>query len=239
MAEQRPLISLALVVVLCVGVIIGAQGLAAAAAPSSTQLSQSKVIGQAGFAYLGGLRMALAGLLYQRLDPQFHQYLAGKPIQDRNDLLPSIRIIQMLNPQLEQPYYYVSYILMLKGRMPDALALAKQGVQNNPESGLLRANYAQLLMVQNRTKNLPEMLRQTHAGLSQNVTFSSIDDQFESYGIFRVVYKLAGDEAMVSKLDAAQAKLKAAGAQSESASGTGFGALLNTWVNSAQSSDDD
>jgi len=195
------------------------------------------VVGQAGFAYLGGLRMMMAGLLYQRLDPQFHQYLTDRRIQDRIDLLPSIRIIQMLNPQLEQPYYYVSYILYLKGRMNDALALAKQGVANNPQSGLLRANYVQLLMVQDRAANLPEMLRQTRIGLSKDATFSSIDDQFESYGIFRTVYILEGDSRMVKILDAEQKRLLAAGARESSGGSGGLGGLIHSWANSATSSD--
>lgn len=235
MSSQRPLVGLIVVILLCLGMIVGAQGLAAATAPTAVQLSQSRVIGQAGFAYLGGLRMAAAGLLYQRLDPQFHQYLTDKKIQDRVDLLPSIRIIQMLNPQLEQPYYYVSFILALKGRMADAIVLAKQGVDNNPTSGLLRANYVQLLMMQDRKKNLPEMLAQSKIGLGSTVTYSSLDDQFESYGIFRTTYFLAGDTQMVQTLDAEQKRLVAAGAKSGGNGGSGFGALINSWANSASS----
>jgi len=233
MSAQRPLMLLALVVVLCFGVIVGAQGLAAASAPTAVQLSEGRLIGQAGFAYLGGLRMAVAGLLQERLDPQFHQYMADKAIQDRIDLLPSIRIIQMLNPQLEQPYYYVSYILALRGRTGDAIALAKQGVENNPSSGLLRANYVQLMMMQDRKKNLPEMLRQTEIALGSGITYSGLDDQLESYGIFRTVYQLAGNEQMVQRLSAEQERLRTAGAQSGSSGGSGFGALINKWANSA------
>ena len=234
MSSQHPIVGLAVAVVLCLGLIIGAQGLAAATAPTSVQLSQSRVIGQAGFAYLGGLRMAAAGLLYQRLDPQFHQYLTDKAIQDRTDLLPSIRIIQMLNPQLEQPYYYVSFILALKGRMADAIGLARQGVENNPASGLLRANYVQLMMMQDRKKNLPEMLAQAKVGLGSTVTYTSLNDQYESYGIYRTAYVLAGDTQMVKTLESEQQRLAAAGAKSGSSTGSGFGALINSWANSAQ-----
>jgi hypothetical protein len=237
MSERRPLLNLVVAVALCLCVIIGAQALAAATAPTSVQLSQGRVIGQAGFAYLGGLRMAAAGMLYQRLDPQFHQYLTDKAIQDRVDLLPSIRIIQMLNPQLEQPYYYVSFILALKGRMGDALALAKQGVENNPTSGLLRANYVQLLMMKDRKANLAEMKRQTEIGLGSTVTYTSLDDQFEAYGIYRTVYTLLGDQQMVQTLEAEQKRLVTAGAKSQDQGGSGFGALINSWANSATTSE--
>jgi hypothetical protein len=209
--------------------------MAAASAPTSTQLSQSRIIGQAGFAYLGGLRMAAAGLLYQRLDPQFHQYLTEKTTRDRIDLLPSLRIIQMLNPQLEQPYYYVSFILWERGRTADALALAKQGVENNRESGLLRANYVQLLTIQDRKGNLPEMLRQTEAGLGNSVTYNSLDDQFEAYGVYRTVYEQAGNQRMAQALAAEQKRIRAKGEQSATERGSGFGTLVDSWVNSAQS----
>lgn len=235
MLARRPFAGLVLAVALCLCVIIGAQALAAASAPTALQLSQSRVIGQAGFAYLGGLRMMAAGMLYQRLDPQYHQYLADKRIQDRVDLLPTIRIIQALNPQLEQPYYYVSFILVLRGKTADALALAKQGVENNPTSGLLRASYVQLLMMQDKKGNLPEMLRQTRIGLGSTATYNSLDDQFEAYGIFRSVYELAGDKQMVATLNAEQGRLTAAGAKSAGTGGSGFGALINSWANSANS----
>jgi len=237
MLARHPLAGLVLTIVLCVCVVIGAQALAAASAPASMQLSQSRVVGQAGFAYLGGLRMMAAGMLYQRLDPQYHQYLADKRIQDRVDLLPTIRIIQALNPQLEQPYYYVSFILALRGNLGDALALAKQGVQNNPTSGLLRASYVQLLMMQDKKGNLPEMLRQTQIGLGSTATYNSLDDQFESYAIFRTVYELAGDTQMVQKLKAEQKRLAAGGAKGGASGGSGFGALINSWANSATSSE--
>jgi hypothetical protein len=238
MLARHPFTRLVLAAVLSLCVIIGAQALATAVAPKSVQLSQSRVIGQAGFAYLGGLRMMGAGMLYQRLDPQFHQYLGGdKHIENRIDLLPTIRIIQMLNPQLEQPYYYVSFILALRGRMGDALALAKQGVENNPTSGLLRASYAQLLMMQDKKANLPEMLRQCRIGLGSTATYTSQDDQFESYGVFRSVYELAGDRQMVAKLEAEQKRLGAEGASSGGSGGSGLGAMVNSWANSATSSE--
>ena len=76
MLAEHPVVRLALAAMLCIVLIVGAQALAAVSAPPVGQLSQSKVVGAAGFAYLGGLRVLGAGLLYSRLDPQFHQYTA-------------------------------------------------------------------------------------------------------------------------------------------------------------------
>jgi hypothetical protein len=233
LAERHSVAVFAVAVVLAFSLIVAGQWLATASAPPLQQTSQSKLIGQAGFAYLGGLRMMGAGLLWGRLDAQFHQYQTGKQVQNRLDLLPSIRLVQLLNPQLEQPYYYTSYILMLRGRMSDALELAREGIQNNPASGLLRANYAQLLFIQDKKKNLPLMLEQARAGLSSSATYVSADDQFEAYGVFRVVYTIAGDKATASAIAAAQKQIKDARVGGSQSSAQGFFGLLNAWTNSA------
>jgi len=238
LAENRRTVATAgVAVLLALALIIGAQFLADAFAPPVTQMSQSAVIGQAGFAYLGGLRMMGAGLLMARVDPQFHQYGQTAHFQDRLDLLPTIRLVQLLNPQLEQPYYDVSYVLMLRGKKADALALAKEGIRNNPTSGLLRANYAQLLFIENKHKNLALMLEQAKVGLSQSATYSSIDDEFESYGVFRTVYVLAGDKAMATQVDAAQKKLDSLRPPNDQGSGHGLLGLLQAWGNSATGSE--
>jgi hypothetical protein len=59
---------------LALALILGAQALAEASAPPVQQMSQAKVVGQTGFAYLGGLRLMAAGLLWGGLDAQWHQY---------------------------------------------------------------------------------------------------------------------------------------------------------------------
>ena len=229
-ASRHPVVTFLLVAVLALCVLTGAQALATASEPPVAQLSQSKGVGQAGFAYLGGIRLFLAGVLYSRLDPQWHQYGAAD-IKNRLDLLPSIRLIQALNPQMEQSYYYVSYVLMVRGRTADAFALAKEGIANNPQSGLLRANYVQLLMEQDKKKNLPLMLEQTKLGLGPDIRYSSADDEFEAYGIFRTVFQLAGDKAMAKSISNAQQQLKQASPDG-AAGATGSGGAVNQWENS-------
>ena len=230
LASRHPVIMFLLVAVLALCVLTGAQALATASVPPVAQLSQSKVVGQAGFAYLGGIRLFLAGVLYSRLDPQWHQY-GAQDIKNRLDLLPTIRLIQALNPQMEQSYYYVSYVLMVRGRTADALALAKQGIANNPQSGLLRANYVQLLLEQDKKKNLPLMLAQTKLGLGPDIRYSSSDDEFEAYGIFRTVYLLEGDKAMAKSISDAQQLLKQASPAGAAGTTSPTGAV-NQWENS-------
>lgn len=241
MPTQRPAIRFGIVAVICICLIVGAQALAAASAPKAGTLSQTAVVGQAGFAYLGGLRLFGAGLLYARLDTQLHQYNSGKNIKDRLDLLPTIRLVQALNPQLEQPYYYVSFVLQQRGMHKEALALAQDGIKANPTSGLLRASYVQLLMMQDRKGNLPTMIQQAQAGLSPKAQYSSVDSQFWSYGVYKSVAHLAGDKEAEQAINAAQQQLgkMSSGANSNANGGGGVGGLLNAWENSAMTSEDE
>jgi predicted Zn-dependent protease len=234
LGENRPVLTFAVAALLGLVLIVGAQALANAAAPPVQQTSQSRIVGQAGFAYLGGVRMMAAGLLWGSLDAQFHQYQSTKQIEDRLDLLPAIRAVQLLNPQLEQPYYFTSYILARRNRMSDALALAQEGIRNNPQSGLLRASYVQLLFVQDKKGNIAKMLEQTRAGMTPTTTYNSIDDEYESLGVFRVAYQLAGDQAMVQQIEGIMAQLKSQTSTGGStANQSGLLGLINTWANSA------
>jgi predicted Zn-dependent protease len=170
------------------------------------------MLGQTGFEYLGGLRKFAAAALWNRLEPQFHQYGGGKPIDQRVEFLPTIRLVQALDPQFEQAYYVSAFMLARLGRMSQALDIAKEGIANNPTSGLMRANYAQLLLMQDKVKNLPQALELAKAGTQPGTTWASLDDQFEGYGIFRTVFDLAGDTAGVRRMNEAQNKLKGQGA---------------------------
>jgi hypothetical protein len=231
LANRHPAYALALGVCLAMALIIGAQALARASAPPVRQMSQAKLIGQTGFAYLGGLRMMAAGLLWGSLDAQWHEYGTMR-MEDRLDLLPSIRIVQLLNPQLEQPYYYTSYVLAKLGRMDDALELAREGIKNNPRSGLLRANYIQLLLIQGKKSNLPLMLEQARIGLGPNIEFVNVNDAYESLAIFSVPFQLSGDTASAKVIDASKEKLRQQGAAPAEQQG-GLQGLIDAWTNSA------
>lgn len=236
LADRHPAYAFALGVCLALAVIIGAQALAEVSAPAVQQMSQAKLIGQTGFAYLGGLRLMAAGLLWGSLDAQFHEY-GSTNIAERMDLLPMIRIVQLLNPQLEQPYYYTSYVLAKRGRMDDALELASEGIKNNPRSGLLRSSYVQLLLMRHNKRDLPLMLEQARIGLGPNMEFVNVDDAYESLGVFRVPFQLSGDTTSVKAIDAMQAELRQQGAAPAEQQG-GLQGLIDAWTNSATTEDE-
>jgi tetratricopeptide (TPR) repeat protein len=200
-------LAVGVVVIALLVAIMAAQALAAFSAPPGATVSTGVTLGQTGFEYLGGLRKFAAAALWNRLEPQFHEYGNGKSIDQRLDFLPTMRLVQMLDPQFEQAYYVSAFMLSRIGRMPQALQIAREGIEKNPNSGLMRANYAQILLIQDEVKNLPEALKQAKAGTVPGTKWANSEDQFEGYGIFRTVFKLAGDEAAARKMTQAQKSL--------------------------------
>jgi len=202
-----------LVVVALVVVLFAGQALAASSAPAGGIASTGRVMGQTGFAYLGGLRTFAAAVLWNRLEPLFHGYYQGREVSQLKEFLPTMRLVQALDPQFEQAYYNAAWIVARRGRVDDALEIAREGVANNPNSGLLRANLVQILLVQDKQKNLPEAYKLAVAGIKPGVYWANGDDQYEGYGIFRTVFKLKNETATVDAINAALKKLNAAGAQ--------------------------
>jgi hypothetical protein len=191
--------------------VFAAQALGAVSAPSGATVSTQSMLGQTGFEYLGGVRKFAAAVLWNRLEPQFHEYGVGA-VDHRLEFLPTMHLVQALDPQFQQAYYVSTFMLARNGRMPQALALAREGIANNPKAGLMRASYVQLLLMEDKVKNLPEAIKQARVGIEPDTTWASPDDRFEGYGIFRTVFTLAGDKATAQKLQDAQNELSGQGA---------------------------
>jgi hypothetical protein len=193
----------------CVLLIAASQAIGAASAPSVPVAQAGSVLGHAGFAYIGVFRTYAAAVLWNRLDPVFHEYYRGKPIRKQRYVLPTIYMVQALDPQLEQPYYLGAYMLAENGDFKAGLALARRGVENNPKSGLLRASLVQILMLQDSKANMAEMKRQAAVGMGKGMYWSSPDDLYEALAIYRSMYRKAGDVAMADKIREAMSKLSA------------------------------
>ncbi len=200
-----------LAIVLLVTLLMGAQALADASAPAGGVAATGRLIGQTGFAYLGGLRTFAAAVLWNRLDPIFDGYYGGFD-SSFGVFLPSMRLVQMLDPQFQQSYYVTSFWLERTHHTEQALALAQEGLRNNPQSGFMRANLVQVLLIQDKKRNLPRMLQLSREGVGPNATWDNVDDQFEGYGTFAVVFDLAGDKTTFAAIRRAQRILKNNGA---------------------------
>lgn len=202
---------LILATVVLVAVLVVGQALAAVSAPLGGVASTGRLIGQTGFAYLGGLRTFAAAVLWARLEPLFHGYYDARQLKELDEFLPTMRLVQTLDPQFEQAYYNAAWILARRGNTDEAFTVAREGVANNPSSGLLRANYVGLLLLDNTPTHLEEALANAEFGLSSKARWASFDDQFEGYAVFRTVYAIRGDQAQVDRINAVLDKMAADG----------------------------
>jgi hypothetical protein len=221
--SRRTYISLAVIVGLLVLVIV-AQSVAASIAPSGSSAQTGRLIGRAGFAYLSGIRTFAAAVLWNRLEPQFDLYYANTRLKDNVQLMPTIRLVQMLDPQFVQAYYNASWILWERGDVSQAFSLARDGIRDNPRAGLLRASYAQLLLSEDeRNKNdthLAEAVKQADAGTRSDMFWASESDKFEGFAVFSAVYNVA---KMNTKAAATKAVVESLRASAGSASIGGAG----------------
>jgi len=199
-------VALALVLTL---MLFAGQSLAASTAPEGGVSSTGRIMGQTGFAYLSGLRTFAAAVLWTRLEPIYHEYYGDRELNQLDEFLPTMRLIQALDPQFEQVYYNAAWILHRRGREAEALSVAEEGVANNPTSGLLLANHVQILLAQDRIKNLDAAYKSAVTGLGPTARWANDDDKIEGYGIFRSVFVIVGDQTTVDKIDQVQAALRA------------------------------
>lgn len=180
------------------------QAAASATAPPGGIASTGRVIGQTGFAYIGGIRTFAAAVIWNRLQPLFHSYYKGQSLSQMTWALPAMNVVQILDPQFLQAYYEASYNVYRMGKKEDAFRIARQGVENNPQSGFMRANLVQLLLIDDAKANLPEMIEHADAGMGKDAYWSNTTDLYEGLAIFRAAYRLS---EQTQKADAIQTRL--------------------------------
>lgn len=178
----------ALIAVALVAALLAGQAGTDATVPARTPAGRE--IGRAGFAYLSGLRVFAAYVLWNRIEPIFHDYYDGVPLEQQTYALPTVNLVLTLDPQFEDGYYTVAWMLAKRGDVDSGLELARRGVENNPDSGFLRANYAQILWLLG--DNLPEAVRQADMAL-QSGRWRDAIDQHDGYAILGAVYRAAGN----------------------------------------------
>ncbi len=182
--------TLIIVVVLMVGLLLASQ--AATDTLTSSEISQTgAIIERAGFAYLTGLRVFAAAVIWNRLEPTFNGYYEGIPLKDQLYILPTVKAVIALDPQFIDSYYVASWILARRGDTETAFDLAAQGVENNPDSGTLRASYAQLLFLFGDEEDLQEAVRQADTAVAE-ADWKDLAEQHDAYAIFGAVYRGAG-----------------------------------------------
>lgn len=197
---------------LCAALIFAGQFAAGRSMPSPEIAETGRLLGRAGFAYLSGLRTFGAAVLWNRLDPQFHLYYSGVQLHDMQFMMPTMRMVVLLDPQFLQAYQVASYIVFQKEGHEQGLAIAREGVEKNPRSGMMHANLAQLLLLTGDDANRGEALRSVAIGTSSDAYWTDPQEEYEGLAIMRSTLKVWGDPAAMAEVEGRLAKLRSDGA---------------------------
>lgn len=208
LSDKRRVIAL---VALLLVALLATQAATQWTAPPGGIAQTGRIMGKTGFAYIGGVRTFAAAVIWNRLDPLFHKYYSGKSLSQLSWALPAMNLVQILDPQFLQAYYEASFNVYRMGAKAEGMRIARLGVSNNPKSGFMRANLVQMLMIEDRKRNLPEMVKNADAGLRKQMYWSSDVDLYEGLAIFRVAYFLDGNKAKVAILNTRLKELRGSG----------------------------
>jgi hypothetical protein len=165
-------------------------------------------IGRASFAFLGGLRTFAAAVMWNRLEPQYHEYFSNLPFDQQLFVLPTVKIVTMLDPQSEQPYFVASLLLARSGHEAEGMQLAQDGVTANPQSGLLLSSLTQMIVIYG--KDYRAAATEADHLFAPGVRWATLNDEYEGLAIARDAYKLAGE---TTKYDGVIALMKQVGAK--------------------------
>lgn len=158
MSGTRPRgLKTAIVALLCVALVLGGQAVAVGTRTDVPAGSATTALGRTGFAYLGGLRRFAAAVLWNRLDPQSHEYYEDTPFAKQTHMMPTFHIVTLLDPQFEQAYYLASWLAWTNISHTEGIGIARDGLAENPDSGMLITNLIQLLFIDDARVNKPEI----------------------------------------------------------------------------------
>jgi hypothetical protein len=180
-------------------VVVGAQAVAFSGAPRGST-SPGELLGKTGFAYLGGLRTFAAAVIWNRIDPQGHTYFEGVGLTDQTFLVPKMRMVTLLDPTFTDAYYVTSWIVYNRMGPEDGVAVAREGLVANPDSGIIRANLVQLLFLQDKTGNRPEILRHAKSIAAGGLVWKDDEEQFEGYAIAMHALEDSGELALAHEI---------------------------------------
>lgn len=184
--------------VLLVTLLLTGQALADSRTESAGGVDTTEAVGRAGFAYLTGIRTYAAATLWNRLEPQYHGYYTDVVLEEQIHMLPTIRLVVILDPEFTEAYYVGAWVLAKRGDVDEGLALAKEGVEANPDAGLLRINYAQILLFM--VGDVEGAVHQADAALESDWVDAS--EKHQGYAMARGIYAISGEtekEASVLK----------------------------------------
>ena len=211
MGMKRTRTLLVLAVVGCLVLALAGQAATDRLVTGSAGEDTTEAVGRAASSYLTGIRVFVAAVVWNRIDPLMHNYYSGVGLSDQRYMLSTIALVEALDPTFVQSYYVGSWILVRNDRVADGLDMAARGVEKNPTSGLLYANLAQLQLLYGQ--DLEAALATAKAALGSDVEWESASDQYTAYAEFRDVFDAAGEvtlsESMSEELTRLDAEIEA------------------------------
>jgi len=183
--EDKRLAAAAIALLLVV--LLVAQAGTDALTPPQGKSATGLLLGRTSSAYLSGFRTFLAAVLWNPLDRQYDTYYARA--NDQRFLMPTLHLINTLDPQFTQPYYVASWFLAKRGKPTEGFALAQEGLRNNPKSGLLRVSYAQMEWL--IRKDIPGAVSIAKPALSNDTMWVDAEEKYEGYAVMIALFKKA------------------------------------------------
>ena len=174
----------------CLVLALGGQAVADAQVTDASGADTNRAVGRAASAYLGGLKTFAAAVLWNRIDPVFHEYYHDIPLEEQRYMLSTIAAVTALDPHLVQPYYVGSWILVTNDRLTEGAAMAERGVERNPTSGILIMNLAQLRMLYLDDVDGAAVIAER--ALSPDVWWTDVVEQHNAYPILGSIFRAAG-----------------------------------------------
>jgi hypothetical protein len=168
---------IAFALILC---LLGAQAVAFSVAPAARK-SAGESLGSAGFAYLGGLRTFAAAVIWNGIDSQHDYYFSGVSLTKQTFMVPKMRLVTLLDPTFTEAYYIMSYIVYTRSGPAQGIEAAREGLTANPDSGILRANLAQLLFLHDKQRNRAEIVRLAKSAVASDSQWHGVEERFEGY----------------------------------------------------------
>lgn len=180
----------AVALVACLVLALGGQALADALVPEASGVETGRAVGQASLSYFSGLRRYAGDVLWSRMDPLLHNYYREVPLEDQRYLLSTIALVEWLDPGLQEPYYVGAWVLARNGKVDEAVALARRGVDNSPTSGLLRMNLAQMLDL--FAGDLPGAVEMAASALEPGIEWLDMFEKHNAYPILGDILRKGG-----------------------------------------------
>lgn len=195
-SEKLPLTLAAVFLV----VALSGQFMSDASLDSGSSTATVQAVGRASSSYLTGVRTYAAAVLWNRIDPLLHGYYGEVPLEDQRYMLSTIALVEWLDPKFAPAYYIGPWILVRNGKRDAGIAMARKGIEMLPDSGICRASYAQILIVEDG--DVAGAVLQVKAALEPTMKWTDATEQVDAYASMEQILRQAGETALADDVAA-------------------------------------